>query len=64
MVRSLSVRDCEKLMNEVLELNTAESIEYCVRWRLKEFLMGISCEFMLDALFDDPSIAGKIEDVL
>jgi hypothetical protein len=64
MVRSLSVRDCEKLMNEVLELNTAESIEYCVRWRLKELLTGTPCEPMLDALFDDPSIAGKTEDAL
>ncbi|MEE2757389.1 MAG: phosphoenolpyruvate--protein phosphotransferase [Myxococcota bacterium] len=62
MVRNMSVAECESLVNEILELNTAESIENAVKWRLREMLMGTPCEPMLDALFDDPSMIGELED--
>jgi len=62
MVRHISVSECENLVNEILELNTAESIETAVRWRLREMLTGTPCEPMLDALFDDPSMIGELED--
>jgi signal transduction protein with GAF and PtsI domain len=62
MVRNMSVSECENLVNEILELNTAESIENAVRWRLREMLTGTPCEPMLDALFDDPSMIGELED--
>ena len=63
MIRSLSISECEELVEEIKQLNTTESIEDCVRWRLREMLTGTDCEPMLDALFDDPSmIASPLSD--
>jgi phosphotransferase system enzyme I (PtsI) len=64
MVRNLSIEACEKLVNEILEMSTAEAIEDHVRWRLREMLTGTSCEPMLQALFEDPSIAIDMEELL
>ena len=60
MIRSLSISECEELVQEVFELDSAEAIENCVKWRMREMLIGTSAEPMLDALFDDPSMIGEL----
>ena len=60
MIRSLSIRECETLVEEVFALDSAEAIENCVKWRMREMLTGTSAEPMLDALFDDPSMIGEL----
>ena len=59
MIRSLSVSDCREMVESIWDLKGPEQIEEQARFFLRESLRGTAAESMLDALFEDPSMAGE-----
>jgi len=62
MIRNLDVSECRDLVEAVRDLPSNEQVEENVRFFLREALVGSSVEPMIDALFDDPSMAGEFID--
>jgi phosphoenolpyruvate-protein phosphotransferase (PTS system enzyme I) len=63
MIRNLRIEDCRTLVSSVSGLQSSEQVEEHVRFFLRETLVGTTVEPMLDALFDDPSMAGECLDL-